>query len=173
MHPLWGLIAFFCHLVRQFGQTMSCYHFWRVTFVVLGGPKHQHDDSLGSCTSIHYTSTLFPPTYDMRWLIDGKLRALAAKVGDFTSIWVFRGGRRQNLPGCWFEIPILILNNNQLQPLHGKGIKRRPLIYPIGLYANEMSSVPVWKVMEAYWCENSTVCRKSRRSSTSMKSQGL
>ena len=60
--------------------------FLRVTFIVLGGQKDQHDDSLGSCTSIHYISTLFPPTYDMRWLIDGKLRALAAKVGDFTSI---------------------------------------------------------------------------------------
>ena len=45
--------------------------------------------------SIHYISTLFPPTYDMRWLIDGKFHALAAKVGDFTSIAMFRGGRRQ------------------------------------------------------------------------------
>ena len=136
---------------------MSCCHFWRVTSVVLGGPKYQHDDSLGSCTSIHYTSTLFPPTYDMRWLIDGKLRALAAKVGDFTSIWMFRGGRRQNLPGCWFEIPILILNNNQLQLLHGKDVKQRTLIYPIGLYASERSSVPVWKAMEANRCKNSTI----------------
>lgn len=31
--------------------------------------------------------------------------------------------------GCWFEIPILILNNNQLQLLDGKGIKQQPLIY--------------------------------------------
>ena len=31
----------------------------------------------------------------MRWLIDGKFRALAAKVDDFTSIAMFRGGRRQ------------------------------------------------------------------------------
>ena len=64
---------------------------------MLGGQKYQHDDSLGSCTSIHYISTLFPPTYDMRWLIDGKFHALAAKVGDFTSIAMFRGGRRQIL----------------------------------------------------------------------------
>ena len=60
--------------------------FWRVTFIVLGGQKYQHDDSLGSCTSVHYIGTLFPPTYGMRWLIDGKLHALAAKVGGFTSI---------------------------------------------------------------------------------------
>ena len=62
---------------------------------MLGGQNYQHDDSLGSCTPIHYISTLFPPTYDMRWLTDGKFHALAAKVGDFTSIAMFRGGRRQ------------------------------------------------------------------------------
>ena len=62
---------------------------------MLGGQKYQHDDSLGSCTSIHYISTLFPPEYDMRWLIDGKFRGVAAKVDDFTSIAMFRGGRRQ------------------------------------------------------------------------------
>ena len=31
----------------------------------------------------------------MRWLIGGKFRGVAAKVGDFTSIAMFRGGRRQ------------------------------------------------------------------------------
>ena len=77
----------------------SC-HFWRVTFIVLGGQKYQHDHSLGSCTTIHYISTLFPPTYDMRGLIDGKFRGVAAKVGDFTSIAMFRGGRRQILRGA-------------------------------------------------------------------------
>ena len=68
--------------------------------MVLGGQKYQHDESLGTFMSIHYTSTLFPPTYDMRWLIDGKFRALAAKVDDFTSVAMFRGGRRQISPGC-------------------------------------------------------------------------
>ena len=62
---------------------------------MLEGQKHQHDDSLGSFTSIHYISTLFPPTYDIRLLIDGKFHALAARVGDFTSIAMFRGGRLQ------------------------------------------------------------------------------
>ena len=62
---------------------------------MLGGQKYQYDDSLGSCTSIHYIGTLFPPSYDMRWLIDGKFHALAAKIGGFMSIAMFRGGRRQ------------------------------------------------------------------------------
>ena len=136
---------------------MSCCHFWRVTFIVLGGQKYQHDDSLGSWTFIHYISTSFPPTCDVRWLIDGKFHALAAKVGDFICIAMFRGGRRQISWGCWFEIPILILNNNQLQLLHGKGIKQKPLVYPIGLYASGRSFVPVWKAMEANRCENSTI----------------
>ena len=63
--------------------------------MVLGGQKYQHDDSSGQCASIHYTSTLFQPTYDMRWLIDGKFRGVAAKVDDFRGIAMFRGGRRQ------------------------------------------------------------------------------
>ena len=78
---------------------MSNYNFLRVSIINLEGQKYQHDDSLGSCTSIHYTSTLFPPTCDMRWLIDGKFRGLAAKVSDFISIAMFRGGRRQISPG--------------------------------------------------------------------------
>ena len=158
MHPLWCLIAFSCHLVRQFGPTISCCHFWRTHFIVLRGQKYQHDDCLGPCASIHLICTLFSPTFDMRWLIYGKYRGVAAKVGDFfICIWMFRGSRRQISPGCWFEIPILILNNNQPQLLNGKGIKHRPLVYLSNLYANERSFVPVWKVMEANRCENSTI----------------
>ena len=67
---------------------------------MLGSQKYQHDDSLGSCTSIHYISTLFPPIYDMRWLIDGKFRGFAAKVDDFMSIAMFRGGQCQNQRGA-------------------------------------------------------------------------
>ena len=61
---------------------------------------YQHDDSLGLCTPIHYITTLFPPTYDMRWLIDGKFRGVASKIGGFMRIAMFRGGRRQNLRGA-------------------------------------------------------------------------
>ena len=59
--------------------------------------------------------------------------------------------------GCWFEIPTLILNNNQLQLLDRKGINQRLLVYPSNFYANKRSPVPVWKGMEANWCENSTI----------------
>ena len=59
--------------------------------------------------------------------------------------------------GCWFEIPILILNNNQLQLLNGKGIKQRYLEYPSALCAHERYFVQVWKVMEANRYENSTI----------------
>ena len=124
---------------------------------MLGGQKYQHDDSLGSCTSIHYISTVFPPTYDMRWLIDGKFRGVAWKIGGFMSIWMFREGRCQISPGCWFETPILILNNNQPQLLDGKGIKQRPLVYTSALYANGRYLVPVWKLMEANRYENPTI----------------
>ena len=93
----------------------------------------------------------------MRLLIDGKFRGVAAKVGDFTRIAMFRGGRRQISPGCGFEIPILILNNNQPQLLHGKGIKRRSLVYSSALYANERYFVPVWNVIKANLYANSTI----------------
>ena len=35
----------------------------------------------------------------MRWLIDGKVRGVAAKIGGCVSIAMFRGGRRQNSRG--------------------------------------------------------------------------
>ena len=124
---------------------------------MLGGPKYQHDDSLDPCVSIHHISTLFPPGYDIRWLIDGKFRGVAARIDDLMSIWIFRGGRCKIYEGCWFEISMLVLNNNQLQLLNWKGIKQWPLVYPSGLYAHERSFVPAWKVMEADWCEVLTI----------------
>ena len=56
--------------------------------------------------------------------------------------------------GCWFETPILILNNNQPRLPHQKGINQRPLIYPSDVCAHGISFVPVWKVIKANWCEN-------------------
>ena len=41
--------------------------------------------------------------------------------------------------GCWFEIPILILNNNQRQLLDEKGTKQQPLVYPSALYGHGRS----------------------------------
>ena len=53
---------------------------------MLGGEECQHDDSLGTCASIHLICTLFPPRYDMRRLIDGKFHGVAAKIDDEISI---------------------------------------------------------------------------------------
>ena len=53
---------------------------------MLGGQNYHSDDSLGLCASIYLISTLSPPRYDMRRLIDGKFRGVAAKVDDFMSI---------------------------------------------------------------------------------------
>ena len=58
---------------------------------------------------------------------------------------------------CWFEMPILMLNNNQLQLLDGKGIKRRPLAYLIDIYAHGRSFVLARKVVDVHQCENSTI----------------
>ena len=173
MYPSWGPIAFSCHLLRWFGQNISCCHFWRVTFIVLGGQKYQHDDSLGSCTSIHYTSTLFPPTYDMRWLIDGKFRGLAAKVDEFISIWMFRGGRRQVSRGAdskyqyWYWTTInysycmgRALSNGPWYTWSVSMLMKGPL-YPHG---KKWRQIDV-KIRRFYL--------ESRRSLTSTKSQGL
>ena len=92
MHLCWGPITFFCQSGRWFGQTMSCWDFWKISFVVLGGQKYQRDDSLGRYTSIHHINTLFPSTYDVRLLIDETFRGFAAKLGGFVSIAMFRGG---------------------------------------------------------------------------------
>ena len=51
---------------------------------------------------------------------------------------------------------MLVTNDKKSQILRGKGIKRRSLAYEIGRYANERSSVLVWKVVEANRCEKST-----------------
>ena len=66
-----------------------------MTFIALGGQKYKHDNSLGPCASIHHISTLFSPTYDVRRLIGGKFRWVAAKIDDFIGIYIFRGGQCQ------------------------------------------------------------------------------
>ena len=71
-----------------------------LSFVLLGGQNYQHDNSLGPCASIHLISTLFPPRYDIRRLIDGKFRAVAPKIDGFIGIAMFRGGPRQILRGA-------------------------------------------------------------------------
>ena len=74
---------------------------------------------------------------------------------------------------CWFEIPILILNDNESQLLDGKGIKRQSLMKMSGICAHGRSFVPVRKVMEEISVKIRRFFRKSRWSSTYTKSQGL
>ena len=64
--------------------------------------------------------------------------------------------------GVLIRNTMLVLNNNQLQLLDGKGIKQRSLVYPSDIHAHGRSFVPVGKVMEAIRCENST--KKSKNS---------
>ena len=47
-----------------------------------------------------------------------------------------------DLEGCQNETPMLMLNDNESQPLDGKGIKRQSLLFQIDLYAHERSFVP-------------------------------
>ena len=173
MYPSWGPIGFSCHLVRYFGQTISCCHFWRVTFIVLGGQEYQHDGSLGTCTSIHHISTLFTPAYDMRWLIDGKFRGVAAKVDDFISIWMFRGGRRKILRGAdskyqyWYWTTINHNYSMGRASNDGPWYSRATSMLmkgPLHRHGKYWRQIDV-KIRQFY--------RKSRRSSTSTKSQGL
>ena len=58
----------------------------------------------------------------MRWLIDGKFRGVASKIGGVTSIAMVRGGRRQNYRGALSPRLKIDTNNNQQQLLHGNGI---------------------------------------------------
>ena len=69
--------------------------FLRLTFIVLGGQKYQHDDSLGPCLSIHLISIFSPRRHDVMRRVDGKFRGVAWIIDDFISVWMFRGGQRQ------------------------------------------------------------------------------
>ena len=83
-------------MLERLGPTMPCCHFWEGAFRRSGGQNYQRDDSLGSCASIRHAIALFPTRYDMRWLIEGKFRGFAPKIGVFfLSIAISRGGRRQ------------------------------------------------------------------------------
>ena len=173
MYLRWGLIAFFWRLGRWFGQTVSCCAFWRVTFIILEGQNYHHDDSLGPCASIRHISTLFPPAYDIKWLIDGKFRGVAAKIGGFVSIATFRGGRRQISQGAdskyqyWYWVT---MNHNYSMGrvlfdghlcIRWKSVLMEGPLYHYGMQWRRIE-VKIWRFY-----------RKSRWSSTSTKCQGL
>ena len=53
--------------------------------------------------------------------------------------------------------PIIILNDIDIQLLHGKGIKRRILVYPSDWMGLNMCLVLVWEIIEANRYENPVV----------------
>ena len=159
MYPRWCLIAFFWRLGRWFGQTISCSNFWRVTFVALGGQKYQHDDSVGlKKMRVHSLHQYLIPTYMWykvaHWWTISRGFCKSWRLYDYLNVsW----SSTPDFAGCWFEIPILIPNNNEWQLLHGKRIKQLSLIYLSDLYARERHFVQVWKVEEMNLWENPTI----------------
>jgi len=55
------------------------------------------------------------------------------------------------------RLPIILLNDIDIQLLHGKGIKRRLLVYPSDWNGLNMCLVLVWEIIEANRCENPVV----------------
>ena len=53
--------------------------------------------------------------------------------------------------------PIILLNDIDIQLLHGKGIKRRLLVYPSNWNGRGMCLVLVWEIIEANRYENPVV----------------
>ena len=52
------------------------------------------------------------------------------------------------------RLPIILLNDMDIQLLHGKGIKRRLLVYPSNWNGRGMCLVLVWEIIEANRYEN-------------------
>ena len=52
------------------------------------------------------------------------------------------------------RLPIILLNDIDIQLLHGKGIKRRLLVYPSDWNGRGMCLVLVWEIIEANRYEN-------------------
>ena len=52
------------------------------------------------------------------------------------------------------RLPIILLSNKDIQLLHGKGIKRRLLVYPSDRAGRDMCLVLVWEIIEANRYEN-------------------
>ena len=56
------------------------------------------------------------------------------------------------IAGCWFQIPILILNDKESQLLNWKGIKCRDFVYWREACVQEMLFVMAWLGTERDWC---------------------
>ena len=52
------------------------------------------------------------------------------------------------------RLPIILLSNKDIQLLHGKGIKRRLLVYPSDCNGRHMCLVLMWEIIKADRYEN-------------------
>ena len=77
------------------------------------------------------------------WRFSGYLNTSWRSVLDFE--------RRQ------LRLPIILLNDIDIQLLHGKGIKRRLLVYPSDWAGRDMCLVLVWEIIKADRYENPVV----------------
>ena len=73
---------------------------------------------------------------------------------------MFRGGRCWNLSKRLLRLPIILLSNKDIQLMHGKGIKRRLLVYPSDWAGHGMCLVLVWEIIEANRYENPVIFLK-------------
>jgi len=114
----------------------------------------------GKIGTIAIQSLLLHIIFDQIWYTTGQWR----KVIRFPcKSWPFAG----YLNTSWrsvleFELrllrlPILLLNDMDIQLLHGKGIKRRLLVYPSNWNGRGMCLVLVWEIIEANRYENPVV----------------
>ena len=131
-------------MVRMRGWCVA----WRVKFMSLGAEIYLNKDRLGQWPPNHWRFTLSALRYDMRQGNDEKFHGFSAHVGDFVGTWRLRGGRRWNCIGLrvWLS---LWVNDEDLQLLHGKGIKRCLLVSPSDWNGRHVCLVPVtsakWK----------------------------
>jgi hypothetical protein len=70
---------------------------------------------------------------------------------------MLRGGRCWNLSKRLLRLPIILLSDIDIQLLHGKGIKRRLVVYPSDWAGHGMCLVLVWEIIEANRYENLVV----------------
>ena len=73
---------------------------------------------------------------------------------------MFRGGRCWNFSKRLLRLAIILLDDMDIQLLHGKGIKRRLLVHPSDRNGRGMRLVLVWEIIEANRYENLVIFLK-------------
>jgi hypothetical protein len=73
---------------------------------------------------------------------------------------MFRRGRCWNLSKRLLRLPIILLTDIDVQLMHGKGVKRRLLVFPSDWSGQDMCLVLVWEIIEANRYENLVIFLK-------------